>query len=172
MRTGNINVQGDYTTALWFGNGWFHAIDPASTTKFNVTGGEADATARWKTGHVSAFGGYFRYNDNDTTADNSRGIYYYAVEAVQDLSHKFYVASRFSQVLCPRGYSLVGFGNMGQYFNGEQTKSLWRWSLGGGYRFSNRLAVKAEYSFERGRETDGSLRNHEDFVSTEAVFKF
>ena len=44
--------------------------------------------------------------------------------------------------------------------------------VGGGYRFSNRLAVKVEYSLERGTELDGGHRNHEDFFGTEAVFKF
>jgi hypothetical protein len=172
MRTGNLNVNQDYTSAVWFGNGWFRSIGSPATTKFHATAVEGDLTARWKTGHLSAFGGYARYNDNDPAADNSRDIFYYAVEAEQNLAHKFYVATRFSQILAPNGYPLVGFGNMAQYFGGNPTTSLWRFSFGGGYRFSERLALKVEYSLERGSQVGGGYRDHEDFIGTEAVFRF
>jgi len=172
MRTGNLNAQQDYISALWFGNGWFRNIGSPATTRFQANLVEGDITARWKSGHVSAFGGYARYNDNDPMRDNGRDLFYYSVEAVQDLPHKFYVATRFSQILAPNGYPIVGFGNFGEYFNQDLTTSLWRLSLGGGYRFSDRLTLKLEYSFERGRESDGSSRDNEDFFGTEAAFKF
>ena len=41
-----------------------------------------------------------------------------------------------------------------------------------GYRFSDHLGVKAEYTIERGRQTGGGSRDNEDFFGTEAVFKF
>ena len=58
------------------------------------------------------------------------------------------------------------------YFYGPLTDNLWRLSLGLGYRFSDRLVLKAEYSFERGTEVGGDSRNKEDFFGTEAAFKF
>jgi hypothetical protein len=172
MRTGDVNAQQDFTSALWFGNGFFHSIGSPATTKFHADLVEVDATARWKNGRVTAFGGYARYGDNDPMADNTRNIYFYSVELEQDLPRKFYVAARFSQIFAPGGYPIVGFGNFNDYFFGEATRNLWRASIGGGYRFSNRLALKAEYAFERGSEEDGSLRDREDFIGTEAVFRF
>jgi len=177
MRTGALNVDSDYTSAVWFGNGWFRSIGSAATTRFHAAAVEGDITGRWKmgevnAGHISAFGGYVHYGDNDPAMDNSRDIFYYTVEAEQNLPHKFYLAPRFSQILAPNGYPLVGFGNMADYFSGTQTTTLWRFSFGGGYRFSDRLALKVEYSLERGTESDGDHRNHEDFFGTEVVFKF
>ena len=65
----------------------------------------------------------------------------------------------------------MGYGNSAEYFS-ELTTKLWRLSLGVGYRFSDRLVIKTEYSLERGRELDGESRDHEDFFGTEADFKF
>jgi hypothetical protein len=172
MRTGDLNVNGDQMSALWFGNGFFRSLGSPATTTFQANLFEGDVTARWSSGHVSAFGGYARYSDNDPAADNSRDIYYYSLEAQQNLPHKFYAAARFSQIFCDRGFPIVGFGNFGDYFFGDLTTQLWRLSLGVGYRFSDRLALKAEYSFERGKELNGTSRQDEDFVGTEAVFKF
>jgi hypothetical protein len=172
MRTGTVDAKNDYTSSIWFGNGWFRSIGSDSTTTFHADAVEADVTARWKTGHISAFGGYVRYGDDDPKADNGRNIFYYSAEVEQELPHNFYLATRFSQILAPGGYALVGHGDFNQYFFGTQASNLWRWSAGGGYRFSNRLAVKVEYSLERGTELDGGHRNREDFFGTEAVFKF
>ena len=52
------------------------------------------------------------------------------------------------------------------------TEEIWRLSLGLGYRWSQNLLVKAEYSFERGKELGGKKRNHEDLFGIEAAFKF
>src|SRR5450756_86179 len=111
MRTGALNVDSDYTSAVWFGNGWFRSIGSAATTRFHAAAVEGDITGRWKmgevnAGHISAFGGYVHYGDNDPAMDNSRDIFYYAVEAEQHLPHKFYLAPRFSQILAPNGYPL------------------------------------------------------------------
>jgi len=172
MRTGDLNVQGDSLSALWFGSGFFRGIGSPATTTFRASLAEADITARWKSGHVSAFGGYARYDDNDPTADNGRNLFYYSVEAEQDLPHKFYVATRFSQIFAEKGYPLVGFGNFNDYFFGAMTTRLWRLSLGAGYRFSDRLTLKVDYSLERGETTGGESRDNEDFFGTEAAFKF
>ena len=124
-------------------------------------------------GHVSAFGGYIRYDDNSRTAKNGRDIYYYSVEGVHDLTGKLYAAVRFSQIFADKGFPLVGNGDMGQYlFSGILTEEIWRLSLGLGYRWSRNLVVKAEYSLERGKEVGGERRNHEDLFAVQAAFKF
>ncbi len=172
LRTGDVKSHEDYVSAIWFGNGWFCSMGSPEATRFHADAVEGDITARWKSGHVSAFGGYARYGDNDPAADNSRDIFYYSVEAEQKLNRKFYVAARFSEIFADRGYPIVGFGNMNDYFFGTATTELWRASLGIGYRFSANLGLKTEYSLERGKELDGSRRENEDFFGTEAVFKF
>ena len=172
MRTGDLNVQMDSLSAVWFGSGWFSPIGSPATTRFHVNLVEADMTARWKSGHVSAFGGYARYDDNDPAANNGRDIFYYSLEAVQNLPQKFFVAARLSQIFAKNGYPIVGLGNADNYSGGELTSMLWRLSLGVGYRFSDRLMLKTEYSFEHGKELGGDGRDNEDFFGTEAAFKF
>ena len=172
MRTGDLNNPKDFTSAMWFGNGFFRSLGSPATTAFHANLVEGDATVRWKSGHVSAFGGYARYNDNDPSANNGRDIYYYSVEGVQGLSKKFYAAARFSEIKADKGLPIVGYGNFGDYFFGDLSSELWRLSLGLGYRFSDQLIIKTEYSFERGREMGGGSRSHEDFFGTEAAFKF
>jgi hypothetical protein len=172
MRTGDVNVQKDFTSAEWFGTGFFQSLGSPATTTFHANLVEGDVTARWNGGHVSAFGGYARYGDNDPAADNGRDIFYYSVEGVQNLPKKFYAAARFSEILSDKGVPIVGYGDPGGEYFSDLTKDLWRLSLGVGYRFSDRLVVKTEYSFERGREVSGELRDDEDFFGTEAAFKF
>ena len=95
------------------------------------------------------------------------------MEGVQNLRGKFFVATRFSQMLAADGgFSIVGYGNSNDYYLDTLTTELWRLSLGLGYRFSDQLVLKAEYSFERGRETGGAARAGEDFLGMEAAFKF
>jgi hypothetical protein len=84
---------------------------------------------------------------------------------------KFYAAARFSEVLAGEGFPIVGLGNYNDYYETLSTQ-LWRLSLGLGYRFNEDLILKAEYSMEQGLETDGEVRDHEDFLGTEAAFKF
>jgi hypothetical protein len=45
-------------------------------------------------------------------------------------------------------------------------------SLGLGYRWSPNLITKVEYAFERGKETNGNTRDHEDLFALQAAFKF
>jgi hypothetical protein len=173
MRTGNLDAAGDFISALWFGNGFFQSLGGPGTTKFHANLVEGDLTARWSRwlgGHITAFGGYARYGDNDPAANNGRDIFYYSVEGVQNLPRKFYVATRFSEVLCADGVPIMGLGN-GDYFS-SLTKDLWRLSLGAGYRFSDQLQLKLEYAIERGKTLSGESRDHEDFLGTEATFKF
>jgi len=170
MRTGDLRA--DQLSAVWFGSGFFRSIGSADTTRFHVEAAELDATARWRSGHVGVLGGWARYHDNDSGGGNTRNIYYYSAEAVQNLPGKFYAATRWSQVLCRDGIPVVGYGNFGDFLYGPLTTDLWRLSLGLGYRFSDQLVLKLEYSFEGGEELGGGSRQHENFLGTEAAFKF
>lgn len=172
MRTGDRSAQGDFITALWFGGGFFRSLGSPATTTFHANLVEGDTGVRWSGGYLKGFGGYVRYGDNDPAADNGRNIFYYSVEGVQHLTPKIYAAARFSEIIAPDGFPIVGAGNFGNYFFNETSTRLWRLSLGLGYRFSDRLVVKAEYARERGRETDGDSRDHEDFIGAESAFAF
>jgi len=174
-RTGNLSAQNDMVSALWFGNTLFESLGGPGTTVFNVKLVEGDITARWSRwsgGYVHAFGGYGHYDDNDPAVNNGRDFFYYAVEGVQNLPKKFYVATRFSQAFSDKGLPLVGFGNYNDFGFPTLSTDLWRWSLGIGYRFSDQLLLKTEYSFESGRDLNGQFRNNENFFGTEAAFKF
>jgi hypothetical protein len=173
MRTGDLNAQQDVISALWFGNGFFRSLGSPATTLFHVELAEGDVSANWSGGFVRAFGGYARYSDNDPTADNARNVFYYSVEATQDLTQKFYTAARFSQIIAAdKGFPIVGYGNFNTYFFNVLSTDLWRLSLDLGYRFSKQLVIKVEYSFERGAELGGVPRDQENFVGTEAAFQF
>jgi len=173
LRTGDLKAPEDPWSQLWFANGWFVPFGSANTTRFHANLVEGDVDVRWRGGHLKAFGGYANYNDNDPAANNGRDIYYYSVEAVQSVTHQLYAGVRYSQIFADRGYPLTGNGDMGSYlFSSELTEKIWRLSLGLGYRFSQNLVLKAEYTFERGRELGGERRNHEDFFGFEAAYKF
>ena len=167
MRTGDVNAPHEYTSATWFGGGWFTSIGSGATTTFHADAVQGDMTAHWKSGHVALSGGYVKYGDNDSAADNARDIFYYSAEVEQSLTRKLYAAARFSQIFADKGYQIIGYGNYG-----ELTTQLWRLSIGLGYRFSDRLAIKTEYSFEQGKTVGGDSRDNENFFGTEAVFKF
>jgi len=110
MRTGNLNAE--QLSAMWFANGFFRSIGSPSTTQFHVNAVEGDVTARWQRwngGHVSAFGGWAGYHDNDTPTGNSRDIYYYSAEVQQNLPKKLYAVTRFSEAFCNNGIPMVGY---------------------------------------------------------------
>jgi hypothetical protein len=172
MRTGDLNVQNDGLSALWFGNGFVRSLGSTNTTRFHANILDGDVAVRWARGHVSAFGGALCYDDNDSAGSNRRTVYFYSVEAQQRLTRKLYAATRFSHIMAGQGFPLVGNGDFGDYFFGSLTKDLWRLSLGMGYRFGENLLVKAEYSLERGTEASGETRDQEDFFALEAALKF
>ncbi len=171
MRTGNLDSQGDQLSALWFGGGWIRSLSPFAT-KFHANLVEGDVQVKLRRGYLRAFGGYVAYDDNDAFGNNSRGVYYYTVQGVQDIWQKLYGGVSFSQILAPNGFPLVGYGNMGEYMFGPLTGNLWRLSLCLGYRFSPNLILKGEYSFEQGQLEDGTPRNHENLFALEAAFRF
>ena len=172
LRTGELDAVNDYASQLWLAEGWFRSIGSAAATKFHADLLQGDLTARWDSGHVTAYGGVARYGDNDPAADNSRNIFYYSIEAQQNLTKKIYVAARFGEVFADKGYVLPGFGNRGTFFGANNfADNLWRASLGVGWRLNDHLLLKAEYSIERGHGPGGS-RDHEDFFGTTAAFRF
>jgi hypothetical protein len=175
MRTGDLDAQNDYISELWFGGGWFRSIGSPATTKFHANLVQGDVALQFSRGHLKAFGGWARYDDNDPNGDNRRDIYYYSVEGVLDVTRKFYAAARFGQIFAGGGYPLPGNADMGKYFFdpfGPQAEKLWRLSLGLGYRFNRHLVVKAEYTLEQGKEVGGNQRNHVNLFAAEAAFAF
>jgi hypothetical protein len=173
MRTGELKAPGDYWSELYFANGWFLPSASTNTTRYHANLAEADVELRLPHDRIKAFGGYIRYDDSDSSANNGRDVFYYSVEGVHKFSPKFYAGVRFSQIFADKGFPIAGHGNLDDYlFSGTLTEEIWRLSLGLGYRWSENLLVKAEYTFERGKELGGEKRNHEDLFAIEAAFKF
>jgi hypothetical protein len=175
MRTGKLATVADSLSELWFANGFFRALGPAATTPAfwaNLFG--ADATVRWKRGHVTAALGQVRYDDSDAGTDNSRRLGYGYAEVVQEIASPLHLAARYSAIRAPRGYPLTGWGTMGAFFfrPGVLTEELRRTSVGLAYRFGPPLVLKVEYAWESGRLTSGVQRDHEDFFGTQLGVKF
>jgi FtsZ-binding cell division protein ZapB len=171
MRTGHLSVDNDFISAVWFGNGFFSSIGSSNTTIFQANLAEADAQVKWKGGRLRMAGGYAGYDDNDAAGDNHRDIYYYYLEAMQHLTRKFYTAARWSQIRASGGYPIMGDANE-DAFPGPSTSDIWRMSLGLGYRFSDHLVLKAEYTFEQRRLATGGNLGQENMVAAEAAFSF
>ena len=172
MRTGNLNAQDHQLSEMWFGNGFFRSIGGTNTTDFGTELVEGDVMANWRGGHVDAFGGYIHYGDNDPGINHQRDVYYYSVEGEQVVVGKLYAAARFSQILAHNGFPIVGNGMFGEYLFGPLTDDLWRLSAGVGYRWSQHLVLKGEYTFERGQQVNGVQRDHEDLFAAELAFSF
>jgi hypothetical protein len=171
MRTGALNTTGDQYSELWFGNGLIRPLSAANTPSFHADVIEGDFHYRLPQGHLKAAGGWVSYGDHHVP-HNRRDMYYYYVEATQNITRHFYVGSRWSQIFAPNGSPIMANGNYVDYFLLNLTKSIWRLSLGGGWRFSENLALKAEYMFENGKTTTGRSRSREDMFATEVVFRF
>ena len=176
MRTGRLSTSGDQLSALWFGNGFFHALGSTATTQyFWADLFELDGTVRWKTGHIEAMAGAVRFDDNNATlgAKDARHMTYYSVEARQNLTDPLYAAVRYSTVRVPGGYMLEGQGTAAEYFfSGTSSRDLSRVSAGLGYQFGPPLVLKVEFSPEWGQTTKGANRNEENLFSTELGLKF
>ena len=180
LRTGEIGTvspttsTGDSMTALWFANGFFRALGPASrTTNFWANLYEGDAVAKWTGGQLAAAFGGVRFDDNDPLVDNSRHLTYGYVEGRQSITDELYGAARYSEIRAPGGYPLAGWGNVGNYFyRPSLTEELRRLSLGFGYRFGPPLVLKLEYTWEDSRMINGAPRDHEDFFGAQVGMKF
>ncbi|HUD46602.1 MAG TPA: hypothetical protein VMR33_07215 [Candidatus Baltobacteraceae bacterium] len=167
-RTGTLNAVTDPVSGTWFGGSFFMPIGSSNTTTYNVNMGEADARYSWKGGHAAAAAGYAGYSDNDPRGNNHRDIYYYYLEGMQNFWRKLYGAARFSQILTPKGYPIMG--DSAEF--GIPTDETWRLSLGLGYAFNSHLTLKTEYTFEHAFLHDGGERDHVNLFALEAAFKF
>jgi len=174
MRTGRLSVSGDQVSALWFANGFFHALGPAAaTSEFDASLGELDGAVHWDGGSLAAAGGVVRFDDNNPAGRDSRHMTYYYIEDTQELVGSLLAAARFSQISAPGGYPLVGQGAIGTFLFGPlRTTSLSRLSFGLDYRFGPPLVLKVEYSPEWGQTLTGTKRDNEDLLSTELGVKF
>ena len=174
MRTGDLDANDDYASELWIGGGWFRSIGSPATRELHAELVQGDVVVKFSRGHVSTFGGYAHYDDNDPLGNNQRDFYYYSVEGVCDVTKKLYAVARFSQIFVDDGYPLPGNGDLDYYFffPAPPAEDLWRLSLGLGWRFSENLILKTEYSFEGGNEAGGNDRDKVNFFGAEAAFKF
>jgi FtsZ-binding cell division protein ZapB len=168
LRTGHLSAPNDVLSGTWFGGGFFTSINPNATV-FQANMAEVDSQAKWKGGYVRLAGGYADYDDNGASMDDHRDIYYYYVEALQHIAPKFYGAARWSQIRAPGGYPILADSSAFPFLS---TSDIWRLSLGLGYRFTDHLLLKVEYTFEQGRLSSGGARNEENLFAAEAAFKF
>jgi hypothetical protein len=178
MRTGDIDVAQDKFSGIWFGNSELLALgSEETTTKFHAALIQLDGHWGWQSGHVHAGGGYLNYEDNDSAADNSRDVYYFQLEGVQNLNtaqNIWYAGARYSRITVDNAFPLIGNGNMDRYMFDRSllTKELWRFGIAIGYRIGHNFLLKTEYNFERGKFLDDTKRDEEDFFGVEAAFKF
>jgi len=173
MRTGDLSVEGDGVSELWFGSGFIRALgSPTNTSTFHAELVEGDVQFLLPRGHLKAAGGWMTSGDDSPGNTTDRDVYYYYVEALGKVTRKSYAAVRFSQILAEDGFPIVGNGSFGQYFFGELTTQLWRLSLGLGHHLSPNLILKGEYTFEEGRTVTGNKRFHEDLFALQAAFQF
>lgn len=171
MRTGELEAHEEWSE-IWIGNGFYRSIGSTNTTRFDAHIVQGDVRLRLPAGHVHISGGYSSYDDNDPGMSNHRDIWFYSVEAVHDLPSRFFGGARFSQMFVDEGFPIVGQGGFGPFFFGPLTEEIWRLSLGLGYRWSDNLVLKLEYSFEEGRLVNGSARRQEDLFSAQAAWRF
>ena len=172
FRTGDLSVEEEGISEMWFANGFFRSLGNPNTTLFHADVAEGDVEFLFSKGHLKLTGGGIRYDDNDRAANNYRDAYFYSAEGVFRFAKKFYGAARYSQIIADKGLPLVGTGSWSEYFEEELTENLWRLSLGLGFTPNPNLVFKIEYAFERGREVGGDSRNHEDFFGAQAALRF
>lgn len=173
MRTGDLSAQNDPVSSMWFGNGFFRSIgSTATTTHYSADMAEGDIEFYLPRGHLKFAGGGIHYDDNDTSADNSRDVFYYYAEGVLRFTKQFYGAARFSQILAEDGFPILGHGTWDEYFYSKLTDNLWRASLGLGYTPNPNLVLKVEYAIDRGSTVGAGDRKHEDFFGAQAALRF
>ena len=170
MSTGDLAA--DDWSEIWIGNGIFRPIGSPLTTLFHANLAQGEARIRLPRGHLHFTGGFACYDDNDPTGENKRDFWFWSAEGVHNLTPKLYAGARFSQIWVDGGYPLAGQGDFMDYFFGDLTEELWRLSLGLGYRLSENVVFKTEYSIERGQTITGDDRSDTDMFSVVAAFKF
>ena len=175
MRTGDLDVNGDELSELWFANAFIRPLgNPATTSTFHAELVEGDVQFNFPRGYLRGAGGYIHFNDNDSSgADNERDVYYYYTEGIFNITTKLYAAARFSQIFAEDGFPLLGgSGSWYNYFMTELSTELSRLSVGVGYRPVPNLLLKTDFTYNTGETVSGGSRNHENFFAVEAAFKF
>jgi hypothetical protein len=94
MRTGDLDVQNDMISELWFGGGWSRSLGSPNTARFHANLVEGDVQVHFPGVQFKSAGGYINYGDNDPAGSNNRDIYYYYLEGVHDLIGKLYTFFR------------------------------------------------------------------------------
>ncbi len=174
MQTGKLDHAHEFGSEMWIGNNVFRSMGGAGTTRtFEADLAQFDARWRGRGGHVAGAVGTGRYRDDDTAANHRRTFDFFQVEAAHDVIGRLYAAARYSELRADRGYFLAGLGKFDRYFLGtELTRKIARLGVGGGYRFTNDLNLKFEYTFEDARRVDGTKRPDEDQFAAELAVKF
>ena len=174
MRTGDLSATADIGSEIWIANGIFILLGGAGTTTFHADLAQLDVRYGWKGGHFGGALGAARYDDNDPNQDNARDLLFYSVEGVQTLAGPLYGALRYSAIDAgTKGYPLPGHANRENYFfNGYMTSKLEHFTIGLGYRASDNLVLKTEYTWEWGDGVDGLERSGTDIFATEIGVRF
>lgn len=173
MRTGDIDIENDECTEMWFGNSYLYSLGGAETTEeFSYDMAQLDARLTWEGGHAIGSVGTIAYKDDDTAAEHDNDAAYYSVEASQDLFTKWFAAARYSAVHSSDGFPVLGQAGYNPVFTDLLVDDIYRLSLGVGYRWSDQIVLKTEYSLERGDRTDGGDLDEQDQFAAQAAFGF
>jgi len=173
MRTGALDAVDDGSSELWLGSGLVRPLGTeATTTTFDANLLQGDVALKLAGSTLRAAGGVLRYDDNEPGVNNRREVYYYSLEAIQKIYRGAYAAARWSQVFAADGFPIVGNGDGETYYRGPLTEDLWLLSLCLGYRWSDHLLFKAEYSFSHGHLVNGVERDAEDLIAAMVAFSF
>ena len=179
MRTGDLSGPQDQMGELWFANSYILPTgDPAATRAFRAEVAEADLRLTLPGGHLAAAVGCFFYDDDRPGVAARREVPYGYLEAAHTVVGNWYAATRLSGLKCGDGYPVLG---QGPARSSVTAAKAWRWSLGGGYRWSKQLVFKAEYSFEGGSVHEPDVADPaaprasfdgRDLLSAEVVYGF
>lgn len=151
MRSGAIDVREDVLAELWFGNGYIGPNGARDIVpSFSLELAELDVRRRLAQGHLAAAVGLFRYDDERADGDAAVDVPYAYVEAVRRMNPRWHVAARLSGLWSDDGFPIVGQGPNPQDVPEPVTETLWRVSAGTGYRWSEQVLFKCEYSVEGG----------------------
>jgi len=173
MRTGDIDSIEDETSEIWYGNCFFRGIGDAATNgTFNAELVELNARYSWDSGHVAAAAGLTWYDDN-SPGDNEHESEYVSLEISQDITRRWFAASRFSVINSDEGMPIVGLGPFfPDFFFDDLVTEIWRLSFGTGFRFNKNLIAKTEYSFEEGERISGESLDDRNMLSVQLAFSF
>ena len=173
MRTGNIDVDKEALTELWFGDGFFRSIGSDYTTEFNVELAQLDASFHWNDGYLKAAYGEAWYEDNDAIQNNSKDFNFWSIEIQQALKENFFAAVRYSGMNVNGGYPVAGMASRGRYFFGPNlTEELRRLSVGFSFWPFADFVLKADFTWEDGEDVRGVKRSKTDQFSAEAGVRF